>query len=98
MLNNSSKFVLTDGAYDSNTNFIYLRESTITPTIEERRNLIISTKECRVKEQGRFVAFNGFSQVKKVRKYGGRWMAKTVLSSIKRMFGEYVSATKLQSW
>ena len=32
------------------------------------------------------------------RMYGKRWMAKeTVFSSIKRMFGEYVSATRFQN-
>ncbi len=33
----------------------------------------------------------------KKRKYGSRWMAETVFSSIKRTYGEYVSATKLQN-
>jgi|tagenome__1003787_1003787.scaffolds.fasta_scaffold20008462_1 hypothetical protein len=38
------------------------------------------------------------SQWKKKRMYGKRWMAKeTVFSSIKRMFGEYVSATRFQN-
>ena len=34
---------------------------------------------------------------KKKRKYGQRWMTETVFSSIKRMFGEYVSATRFQN-
>jgi hypothetical protein len=29
--------------------------------------------------------------------YGQRWMVETVFSSIKRMFGEYVSATRFQN-
>ena len=34
---------------------------------------------------------------KKKRKYGQRWMAKeTAFSSLKRMFGEYVSAIRFQ--
>jgi Transposase DDE domain len=33
---------------------------------------------------------------KKKRKYGHRWMAETVFSTLKRTFGEYVSATKFQ--
>ncbi len=33
---------------------------------------------------------------KKKRKYGQRWMVETAFSSIKRMFGEYTSATKFQ--
>ena len=34
---------------------------------------------------------------KKKRGYGKRWMAETVFSSIKRTYGEYVSATKFQN-
>ena len=34
---------------------------------------------------------------KKKRKYGHRWMAETAFSSLKRMFGEYVVATRFQN-
>ena len=34
---------------------------------------------------------------KKKRGYGKRWMAETAFSSIKRTYGEYVSATKFQN-
>jgi len=34
---------------------------------------------------------------KKKRRYGQRWIVETVFSAIKRMFGEYVSATKLEN-
>ena len=34
---------------------------------------------------------------KKKRKYGQRWMTETVFSSIKRTYGEYVSAIKYQN-
>jgi len=34
---------------------------------------------------------------KKKRRYGQIWMFETVFSAIKRMFGEYVSATKLEN-
>jgi len=34
---------------------------------------------------------------KKKRKYGHKWMAETVFSCIKRTYGEYISATKLQN-
>ncbi len=34
---------------------------------------------------------------KKKRKYGHRWIAEAVFSTIKRTFGEYVSATKFQN-
>ena len=35
--------------------------------------------------------------MEKKRKYGQRWIVKTVFSVIKRMFGEYVSAIKLEN-
>jgi hypothetical protein len=34
---------------------------------------------------------------KKKRRYGQIWMFETVFSAIKRMFGEYVSAIKLEN-
>jgi hypothetical protein len=34
---------------------------------------------------------------KKKRRYGKRWMAETAFSSIKRAYGEHVSATKFQN-
>ena len=39
-----------------------------------------------------------FLKWKKKRRYGKRWIAKeTAFSSIKRMFGKFVSATKFQN-
>ena len=35
--------------------------------------------------------------MEKKRGYGKRWMAETAFSSIKRMFGEYVSASRFQN-
>lgn len=34
---------------------------------------------------------------KKKRKYGYRWIAETIFSSLKGMFGEHVNATKFQN-
>ena len=38
-----------------------------------------------------------FLKWKKKREYGKRWMAETAFSSIKRTYGEHVSATKFQN-
>jgi transposase len=38
-----------------------------------------------------------FLKWKKKRKYGRRWMAETAFSSIKRTFGEQVSATRFKN-
>ena len=35
--------------------------------------------------------------MEKEKRYGRRWIAETVFSSIKRMFGEYTSATRFQN-
>jgi transposase len=35
--------------------------------------------------------------MEKEKRYGRRWIAETVFSSIKRMFGEYTLATRFQN-
>ena len=35
--------------------------------------------------------------MEKEKKYGQRWIAETAFSSIKRIYGEYVSATRFQN-
>jgi hypothetical protein len=96
------KSFIGDGAYDSNENFKYLTEKRIRPIIKVKRNSIISSiritrygmKKCNYKQK---IIIN--EKRKRKRKYDGqRWMAKeTAFSSIKRMFGEYTSATKFQN-
>ena len=90
------KSALGDGSYDSNENFKYLQKKKIKPAIKVRKNSIISPKNNKIRN--REVSFNkGYLKWKKKRKYGQRWMAETVFSSIKRIFGEYISATRLQN-
>ena len=87
------KSALGDGSYDSNENFKYLQKKKIQPAIKVRKNSISSlpkTIQVRNKEKSSFKQRN-LIKWKKKRKYGKRWMAETVFSSIKRMFGEYVS-------
>ncbi len=90
-------FLGEGGAYDSNGNFKYLKEKRIRPVIKVKRNSIISSKNNKI--QNREVGFQtkDYHKWKKKRKYGSRWMAKeTAFSSIKRMFGEYISAIRFQ--
>lgn len=89
--------VLADGAYDSNKNFKYLNEKRIQPGIKVRKNSIISHKNNKVRNSEVRSQTRDLLKWKKKRKYGKRWMAETVFSSIKRTYGEYVSATKLQN-
>src|SRR4051812_8414708 len=87
-----------DGSYDSNENFKYLQTKRIMPGIKVRKNSIISTKNNKIRNREVGFQTKDYHKWKKKKRYGKRWMAKeTVFSSIKRMFGEYVSATRFQN-
>lgn len=93
------KSVLADGAYDSNANFRYLQEKKITPAIKVRKNSVVSStnsglrnKEVMLQQQSK-----DLFKWKTKRKYGYRWIAETAFSTIKRTFGEYISATRFQN-
>ena len=91
-------FVGDAGAYDSNENFKYLNEKRIRPIIKVKRNSIISSKNNKIRNREVGFQIKDYHKWKKKIKYGSRWMAKeTAFSSIKRMFGEYTSATKFQN-
>ena len=93
--------VLADGAYDNNKNFKYLQKKRILPAIKVRRkNSTISTKNNKMRNREKLNCKQKRSpQMEKEKKiWTQRWIAKeTVFSSIKRMFGEYVSATRFQN-
>ena len=91
------KSVLADGAYDSNTNFRYLKDEKIKPGINVRKNSIVSPKNNRLRNKEVIRQTKDLLKWKKKRKYGHRWMAETAFSTIKRMFGEYTSATRFQN-
>ncbi|MEJ7642508.1 MAG: IS5 family transposase [Candidatus Nitrosocosmicus sp.] len=93
----SIKTVLADGAYDSNKNFKYLQKKRILPGINVRKNSIIAPKNNKVRNGEVRNQTRDLLKWKKKRGYGKRWMAETAFSSIKRMFGECVSATKFQN-
>jgi DDE family transposase len=91
------KSFIGDGAYDSNENFKYFKEKRIQPIIKVKRNSIISFKNSNVRNREVQLQTKDYQKWKKKRKYGQRWMTETAFSSIKRMFGEYTSATKFQN-
>lgn len=91
------KSVLADGAYDSNTNFQYLEEKRFTPGIKVRNNSIISIRNNRLRNKEVMRQSKDYLKWKKKRKYGHRWISETVFSTIKRTFGEHVSATRFQN-
>ena len=98
--NNHIKRVIADGAYDSNENFRYLYNNDIEAAIRVRKNsslLSDSSRGDRAYIPRNVVVLKELENYKRWKhdiNYGCRWMAETVFSSIKRMFGEYVSARK----
>jgi hypothetical protein len=91
------KSALGDGSYDSNDNFKYLQTKRIMPCIKVRKNSIISLKNNRLRNREAKFQTRDLLKWKKKKKYGQRWIAETVFSSIKRMFGEHTSATRFQN-
>jgi hypothetical protein len=81
---------LGDGSYDSNENFKYLQKKRIMPSIEVRKNSIVSLKNNSLRNREAKFQTRDFIEWKKKRKYGSRWIAETVFSSIKRTYGEYM--------
>jgi Transposase DDE domain len=99
--NNDVKRVIADGAYDSNENFRYLYDNDIEAAIRVRKNSSSSSlsgsRGDRAYSPRNLVVLKQLKNNKRWKhgiNYGCRWMAETVFSSIKRMFGEYVSARK----
>lgn len=94
--NNTLERVIADGAYDSNENFQYLSNKNIEAAIKVRKNSSYDiTVGCIPRK--RVVVLNqlkNFERWKTRVKYGSRWIAETVFSSVKRTFGEYVTAKR----
>lgn len=95
--NNDVKRVIADGAYDNKENFRYLSDNGIeAAAIKVRKNSFADKlthcypRNIVVRQQ-----LKNFEKWKDSVSYGYRWIvAETVFSSIKRTFGEYVSARK----
>ena len=91
------KSVLSDGACDSNNNFGFLNDKRIKPAIKVKRNSIISSRSNKMGNREVIQQTKDFLKWKKKKRCGQRWIAETAFSSIKRMFGEHVSASKFQN-
>jgi hypothetical protein len=93
--NNDVKRVIADGAYDNNENFRYLSDNGIEAAIKVRKNSSDRSIGCYYPRKVAVLKqMKNFEKWKDSVSYGSRWMAETVFSSLKRMFGEYVSAKK----
>jgi len=89
---------IMDGSYDSNKIFQFLSFKGIQPAIKVRKN-----SRCRKKTNHYLrnktvkIQKNDLQEWKDSVRYGQRWMVETVFSCIKRMFGEYVTAIRLEN-
>jgi len=92
--NNKIKRVLADSMYDSNKNFRYLSKNDIKPGIKTRSNSKAKSTNCHARNIAVTRQQTNLKRWKRGVSYGYRWMAETVFSSIKRTFGEYVTARK----
>ena len=91
------KGVLADGMYDSNKNFRYLSKKHIKPGIKIRSNSKVRPTNCQARNMSVIRQQKNLKRWKRSVSYGHRWMAESVFSSIKRTFGEYVTARKFQN-
>lgn len=92
---NTLKRVIADGAYDNNENFRYLSDNSIQAAIKVRRNSSYNRSTiCIPRKRAVLCQLNNFDRWKIRVRYRSRWMAETVFSSLKRMFGEYVTANR----
>src|ERR1044072_1145684 len=88
------KRVLADGMYDSNNNFRYLSRNHIKPGIKTRSNSKVRPTNCHARNMSVIRQQTNLERWKRSVSYGHRGMAETDFSSIKRMFGEHVTARK----
>ena len=92
--NNNVKGILADGMYDSNNNFRYLSKNHIKPGIKTRSNSKVKSTNCHARNMSVVRQQTNLKRWKRSVSYGYRWIAETAFSSIKRTFGEHVTARK----
>jgi hypothetical protein len=90
------KGILADGMYDSNNNFRYLSKNHIKPGIKTRSNSKVKSTNCHARNMSVIRQQTNLKRWKRSMGYGYRWIVETVFSSIKRTFGEHVTARKFQ--
>jgi transposase len=89
--------VIADGAYDHNNNFKMLAFRGIKPVIKVRKNSICKKTNHYQRNNSVKMQKNNLQQWKDSVRYGQRWVVENVFSCIKRMFGEYVTAIRLEN-
>ncbi|MGC2681083.1 MAG: transposase [Candidatus Nitrosopolaris sp.] len=95
--NNNLKGIVADGMYDSNNNFRYLSKNHIKPGIKTRSNSKVKSTNCHTRNMSVVRQQTNLKRWKRSVSYGYRWIADTAFSSIKRIFGEHVTARKFHN-
>lgn len=95
--NNDVSHVLADGAYDSKENFRYLDYMGIEPAIKVKKNSSGKAHGCYPRKLAVLQQLSDFDKWKASVSYGHRWIAESVFSAMKRMFGDYVMARNYQN-
>ena len=83
--------------YYSNNNFRYLSKHHIKPGIKTRSNSKVRSTNCHARNMTVITQQTNLKRWKRSVSYGHRWIAETAFSSIKRMFGEHVTARKFSN-
>ena len=89
--------LITDGSYDNNKIFQFLSFNSIKPAIRIRKNTRIRNDNNYKRNLAVIEHKTDFNKWKDSVSYGKKWLVESVFSSMKRMFGEYVSAIKLEN-
>ena len=87
---------LADGAYDNKYDFSYLYHDGIIPGIKTRKNSSVNT-DCYPRRKAVLAQILNYDLWKISVSYGSRWIAESVFSAFKRMFGEHVTSHKRQN-
>jgi transposase len=96
--NNNVKRVIADGGYDSKKNFRnLLHVNDIEAVIKVRRSSSGKANGCYPRKLVVMQQLSDFDKWKASVSYGHRWIAESVFSAMKRMFGEYVMARNYQN-
>lgn len=95
--NKRINIAIADGSYDSNNNFQLLSCKDIQPGIKVRKNSRCRKTNHYLRNKTVKMQKNNLQKWKDSVSYGQRWIAETVFSCIKRMFGEYVTAIRFEN-
>jgi len=89
---------IENGAFDRREIFDYLQQKHIQPIIKIRSNASTKARESPSRAKAvRELQEMGYQYWKQKYGYGRRWAVESVFSSVKRISGEYVSATKIEN-